>query len=255
MHGIWYIKTTFNLIKELKNWHMYFLDYFGLINKKFVLEARNGAKYILRPNSADRGIINEICANHIYTPKGFEIKEKDVVLDIGAQVGIFSIYASKYAKKGKVYAFEPVKDNFTQLKENIALNKNKNIIPLNLAVSSKNEKKTIFLSDDNTGGHSLYKELVNSSKKIIVEAISLNYFFNKYNLRKVDFLKLDCEGAEYDILFNVTKANLRKVRQISLEYHNIDKNKNVEKMKEFLEENGFKIRIDNKDKHMLYASH
>lgn len=68
-------------------------------------------------------------------------------------------------------------------------------------------------------------------------------------------MKLDCEGAEYEILFGCSDENLKKILKISMECHNIDTNRNADQLKKFLEKQGFKVTIKS-DKHanaMLYA--
>ena len=70
-----------------------------------------------------------------------ESNEERLILDIGAQSGIFSIYALYRNNNAKIYSFEPDPENFIQLKENIKENKlDKNIYPINKAVSGKNGK-------------------------------------------------------------------------------------------------------------------
>ncbi|MFA6073340.1 MAG: FkbM family methyltransferase [Candidatus Woesearchaeota archaeon] len=241
---------------KIKNWTTYFKDYFGkLKNQKIIYELRNGIKYSVRGGTCDRGIINEIWIEKYYTPFGFKINEKDIIVDVGAQIGIFSVYAASIAKKGKVYSLEPMPENFEMLKINSKLNKLKNIIPINYALSDKNGKETMFLDDLNTGGHSL----VNSGKtwsknKINIQSMSFDKFVTSHKIKKIDFLKMDCEGSEYKIFFNASNATLKKIQKISMEYHNLDENRNVQKLKIFLEKNNFEVRVMTKPCPMLYAT-
>lgn len=87
-----------------------------------------------------------------------------------------------------------------------------------------------------------------TGNKIIVQTISLEQFLNDNNINKIDFLKIDCEEAEYEILFNFNLLSM--VRKISMEKHDVDKNWNSVKLKSFLEKNGFKCLIKG---YMLYA--
>ena len=63
-------------------------------------------------------------------------------------------------------------------------------------------------------------------------------------LKRIDFLKLDCEGGEYEILFGCSEETLKKIKKISIEYHNIDKKRNSEVLKAFLLIKGYKIEVD-----------
>ena len=92
---------------------------------------------------------------------------------------------------------------------------------------------------DVVGLHSFY---LNRDSKYFVDVPTLNLqeIFKKNKLKKIDFLKMDCEGSEYEILYGLPKRYLKKIGKISFEYHNLDKsNKNFFKLKEFLEKNGF----------------
>lgn len=242
-------------IKNYKNFITYFMDRFGFIKDEYVkLILRNGLEYKIRSGSADRMIINEICVYKLYNPEHFAIGRHDTVLDIGAQAGIFSLYASLLAREGRVFSFEPVQQNFSLLKENISLNQASNITAINKAVSNTTGKEVLFFDKKNTGGHSFFainaKE--GDAEKVTVPTISLNDFFKQYNVGSVDFLKMDCEGAEYKILFNCLPQALSMIKKISMEYHDIDEKYNVKTMKVFLEKNGFRVSL-HKSQPFLYA--
>lgn len=233
--------TFFKLVKTIKNYPLYLKDYFGKIKNKYALyKLRNGLRYKLRGGSTDRFIINEVWIHKSYNPKGFEIKQNDIVVDIGAHAGIFTILASYYAKDGKVYAFEPMKENYELLKENIKLNYAKNIEPINKAVSAKSGKLKFYVSQTkNKGQNSLYK-LSDTQKQISVGKISFKDFIKK--IPRIDFLKIDCEGAEYEILFSLSKAEFQKIKKISMEFHNYGKytGKDLAKV---LHSNNFKVKL------------
>lgn len=235
------ILSFFKLVKELKNWWIYLKDYFGKTkNKNSIYNLRNGVRYKVRGGSTDRFIFNEVWIHNSYTPKGFEINHKDIVVDIGAHIGIFTIMASCYAKKGKVYAFEPFKENYTLLLENVRLNKLKNVQAFNKAVSNKKDKIKFYVSQTKNKGFNSLQRLDKSQKEVFVEKISFKEFLKK--LPKIDFLKLDCEGAEYEILFSLSKKELEKIKKISMEFHNYGQHTGID-MAKFLNKNGFKVKI------------
>jgi len=236
------LQVFFSAVAKLKNWPVYLADYLKIKNGRLIYILRNGSKYIIRANSNDRNIFNEVLIHKIYNPLGFEIKKGDVVLDIGAHVGTFSIFASEIASK--VYSFEPTQENFKILRENIELNKRNNIVIDNRAVSFVNGKRELFIDSKNLGGHSFYQLLSeNKQKRILIETVSLKDLFLQNKIQKVDFLKMDCEGAEYDILFNCQKEVLDKIQKISMEYHNINKTYNINALKNFMENNGFVVKV------------
>jgi FkbM family methyltransferase len=222
----------------IRNWSTYFVDYFKPTKgKRVVYTLRNGVKIETRSGTVDKEIIDEIWIDRSYTPKDFEIHENDTIVDIGAHIGVFSIFASQSAKRGIVYAIEPIKENFEMLKDNIEINRIQNIIPIENAVSDKTGSKQIFLGD--TGMHSFYFDRGN--KRTDVRTISFKDFIEQNEISRIDLLKMDCEGAEYEILFGCPEDILEVIRRITLEYHNIDNVHNVLFIKEFLEKKGFKV--------------
>ena len=198
-------------------------------------------------------IVSEVIEDRCYFPKiknkDFEIKDGDTVIDIGGNVGVFAVYASKLTPKGKVYSFEPVKNNFHWLEENKKLNNANNLILENKAISDSTKKVKIHLEKLNSGGHSFYKEkyeklgeAVRSTE--IIEAISLKEVFDKYDIKKCDFLKIDCEGEEYNLLKALPSKYFEKINKIAIEFHpNVDEIA----LARHLRKMGFKVTIYNLD--------
>lgn len=247
------IKTAFKAIFILKNWPIYFLAYFKLVKRPYIfLKLKNGLVFKLRSKTNDRVIFNQIWLTKTYTPKDFKIKKDNIVLDIGAHIGLFSILAAKSASNGKVYAFEPAEENFKLLLENTNLNRLNNIELIKKAVAGESGVREFALSKDDPAGHAIPYEETNR-QKINVQSTSLNDFLKEKDINKVDFLKMDCEGAEYEIFYSCSDETLDKIDKISMEYHNVDTGKNVSRIKSFLEEKGFKVLIKNKGDNMLYA--
>jgi FkbM family methyltransferase len=176
-----------------------------------------------------------------YVQSDFKIKDNWTVVDIGANVGIFSTYAVKQAKDVKVFAYEPESSNFEYLIDNITRNNlSKNIKPFKLAVTRQpNKQLTLYIHAYGSGGNSLFVEQV--SKKHTTQTVkttSLSQILKNNNISKIDLLKLDCEGAEYDILLNATKNTLSKIKRIVLESHKI-KGYSISDIEKFLQESGF----------------
>jgi FkbM family methyltransferase len=122
-------------------------------------------------------------------------KKDDVVLDIGAHIGYYTLIAARIVgDKGKVYAFEPDPKNFKILKRNVEENGYKNIILVNKALSNKSGRIKLFINKENTGDHRIY-DLKNEREFISIQAITLDDFFKK-RAKKVDLIKMDIQGAE-----------------------------------------------------------
>lgn len=124
-----------------------------------------------------------------------EIKSGYVVLNIGANIGYYTlIFAKLVGKEGKVFAFEPDPDNFALLKKNVEINGYLNVTLVQKAISNKTGKIRLYLSERSKGDHRICN-LHDGRKSIEIEAIQLDDYFKNYNGR-IDFIKMDIQGAE-----------------------------------------------------------
>lgn len=157
---------------------------------------------------------SEIFKSEIY--KDY-VNDGDVVLDVGANIGLFSLYASPIARM--VYAFEPTPDHFECLEKTIEFNEMKNVLPIRKAIANDNGKQEFYFSENQTM-NSLKEAVGNTGRKITVDTITLDRFFDDFDIKKVDFMKLDIEGSEGEILQG---AGFRKVSpkidSFVFEYH------------------------------------
>ena len=155
-----------------------------------------GIKMFLDPIDSLRiftGSSHESATTELFKKK---IKKGDVILDIGAHIGYFTLlFAQLTGENGRVYAFEPAPANFALLKKNVEINEYKNVVLVNKAVSDKNGKSVLYLSSESTGIHKIY-DTNDGRKSIEVESIRLDDYFGDYN-GKVDWIKIDIEGAEW----------------------------------------------------------
>jgi len=212
-------KILIKSIRVIKNWYLYVALYLNLIKSEhIILESRNGIKIKLRVNSTDIMAFTHVWLLHEYDRSEFEINDADIVIDIGAHIGLFALFASQFCKNGKIYCFEPVKENFKLLEANLILNNIKNIIAVNAAISTNNDNVTIYLNEDESG-HSMY---VTGSKKIQVKSVTLQDVFDSNKLEKCNFIKIDCEGEEYEIINSLSTPYFDKINKMCIEYHFVD---------------------------------
>ena len=150
-------------------------------------------------------LIKDIILYDQYNMQKSSIKNK-IVVDAGANVGIFSIYAAVLGAK-KIYAFEPVKETYDILVENIKRNELENrIIPINKGLGNKNEIKIISYKCGGDGEANISakknKELKNQSAELIL----LDDFVKENNIERIDFIKMDTEGYEENILLGAKET-------------------------------------------------
>jgi len=138
------------------------------------------------------------CIFHNYYALQYQYKEivpkdDDIVFDVGAYYGDTAFWAlSLLNDKGKVYSFEPFKENFEKLKENIEINSINNIIPINLAMD---KQKGVQFMD----GSDIMATVSNKGKtKIFTDTI--DNIVQEHEIKKLDFIKMDIEGSELNAL-------------------------------------------------------
>lgn len=129
-----------------------------------------------------------------------------VIFDIGANNGIYSLIASEYNSESQIFTFEPVPRIFKQLNKNIILNKSKNITPIQMAVSNKTGKQTLFVprSDFPTSA-SLLKGFRENVDVVECFVTSLDDFIFEKMICAVDLVKIDTEATEHQVLNGMRK--------------------------------------------------
>lgn len=216
------LRRGLSVLHSVRNNIEYFRDYLGFIEGEHTLHFRNGLSLIFRARTQDRTAINEVLIYNLYQKKGFAIHDTDIVVDIGAHIGTFTLLASKSARHGKVLAYEPEQSNFSLLQRNLLLNNCENTIPFLIGVAGTSGTKTLYIPEGNlTDAPSLYT-MHHGMRKIEISTTSLKDILLANHLRRIDYLKMDCEGGEYEILYETSPKVLQKIKKIVLEYHNIN---------------------------------
>lgn len=186
----------------------------------------------------------EVFIQNTYESELVKLKEDDIVVDFGANIGMFSLYASKKSKM--LYSVEP--DPITY--ENLLKNTESidNIITINKAIYSKGGEIE-FIRNEVSGASSLFNNQ-NNSKKITIDTISFSDFINQYNIDRINYLKVDIEGAEFDLFENMDEDFLQNnIDKIFMEVHligNFKLDDILNKIKKYFDVN---IEINGKDKY------
>ena len=240
----WWVPSPGRLENLVNIYLKFYFDYeyFGELlmeysgGKFFIIN--NKEYYFDNLNDYNYSTFWEIFIHNEYQFEGKSVVDKnDIVLDIGANFGFFTLYAIENGAS-KIYSVEPFPDAYENIKN---LSEKLPIIPINKAVSSKTDNVIMSL---NTGGSasnclSEYNTIFNNNgEHIVVEPININTLIESIG-SNIDLLKIDCEGSELDIFESITTENLNKIRKMVIETHSdyIDtfiKNK--------LFENNFEVR-------------
>jgi FkbM family methyltransferase len=166
----------------------------------------------------------------------FQPKGEGIVVDVGAHYGRYTLIATKrIGPKGKVISIEADPQNFDMLRKNVQLNElsEENVITLNCAASSNKSKVKLSIPEKKSG-HTIYSSIIPgrspSEKFIEINANNLDNLLteNEISLEQVNWIKIDVEGAEFEVLKGATNI-LSKSKDISLliEIHNIDDGKTL----------------------------
>lgn len=170
------------------------------------------------------------------------VKKDDIVLDIGAHVGIFSLFALLRGKAKKIYAVEPSIEHFAALSEMIKYNHYEDqIIPIQKAISNKNGTAEFFHIMENRTMFSLHNPLNKPKSDEIVTTITLKTLMDDLKIDHVDLMKMDIEGEEYNILAHSEFDEIaKKIDRIIMELHSWSK-MSSETLNASLIDHGFKI--------------
>ncbi len=187
--------------------------------------------FFISPTELMHGL-NEIFIEEVYKQ---QLPPEPYIIDCGANIGLSVIYLKQLFPDAEILAFEPDTENYKLLQKNIESFEYKKVNARKEAVWIEN---TIlrFASEG-----SMSSRIGDSTSSLTVEvpAVRLNDFIN----RKIDFLKIDIEGAEYKVLFDIAD-NLQHVNNLFLEYHgSFSQNSELAKIFSLLAERGFSFYI------------
>ncbi|MEE9323678.1 MAG: FkbM family methyltransferase [Candidatus Aenigmarchaeota archaeon] len=218
------VSKIWGWMKLYKNWYIRLFEYRILKDGIIQYKLRNGINFIAQSGYEDSGTVEEIWGRNVYCPKSFEITNGNTVLDLGAQKGIFSLFAATRGKDVNVYSYEPCPNSAAIMRINTLINKNKlgnsSIKIRECAVTGKRGEREMFCFNNNTGFSGFYNEKPKKDGEWAkVKCTTLKDIFQMEKIKFCDFLKMDVEGSEYEILENAPENILKRIGLISMEYH------------------------------------
>jgi len=180
----------------------------------------NGTRYVLVDDESF----------HIVTPwfepwmwNYLKPEEGDVFLDVGAHVGKYALQVAKIVgEKGAVIAVEPMPENYDALVRGVELNGLRNVIPLNIAAWNRECDVKLFIGD--VGGHNSLKYDMGLGH-VEVKAKPLDAVLEELGVNRVDWIKIDVEGAEYEALQGLEKTLKENGSKLIVEVKDENKNK------------------------------
>ncbi|HEX5692964.1 MAG TPA: FkbM family methyltransferase [Roseiflexaceae bacterium] len=217
---LYYLASLRTLLSQVRNWPVPFWDLLGLpIGRPYLLRLRDGAVFQIR-NFMDAWIVKEVYLDGDYERYGVALQPNWTVIDIGACLGSFAVFAARHAPGIRVHAFEPAPDSFRLLRQNLELNRVANVSIYPSAVAAASGPLTLYTFAGHAEQNSLNPLRAHAdARAVTVEALALADVFDRLAIDHCDFLKIDCEGAEFDMLLNAPPELFKRVSHICMEYH------------------------------------
>lgn len=201
---------------------------------------------------ADLAMAWEVMIDGVYDT--YPIAATDTIIDIGGHIGSFTCRAASQATQGIVYACEPFPGTFEVLKKNASQYKNAHVNQI--AISNKSGEAEFYFSPTNPAENSLVKASAHVTR---VPLMTLGEFLQKNNIERVNLMKIDCEGSEYDILYGAGD-DLSKIDKMVMEIHEpayfgLASKYTIPDLVAYLEGRGFQVTFkrENKFQGYIYA--
>lgn len=203
-----------NCMKCTNQWLELTMMYLGLKKAHFPFQfkTRSGQKIELNTFHDLVTVWVIFCRHEYKIPKNAK-----VVIDAGANIGTFSVYAAG-EKVEKIYAIEPFPETFSQLQKNIQSNGLSKKVKLNaLALADQTGTRNMDLTEGPSQSRGLLKDTDPEGLK--VETSTLSDFLHNIGQNEVDMLKIDIEGGEHEVFQSATPEVIQKIKYIAMEYH------------------------------------
>ncbi len=237
----YYFASVPALLTGVKNLPIMLLAFVRRPAKPFVIDLRDGARFWVR-SALDIWILKETVIEREYEQASLSLADGWTIVDIGAGLGDFAISVARRFPRSRVYAYEPLPNSFALLQENMKLNAVGNISAFPISVNG-HEGMVAMRAPSSEPAHSLTVPAGTppDSRSMRVRTISLDQAIERLGPGQCDYLKLDCEGAEYEILFHAHPATLQKIQRLCLEYHDWMTRYTHADLQHFLEHHGFGV--------------
>jgi FkbM family methyltransferase len=185
----------------------------------FKVRLRSGRQLIVEDWDELTTVWHVLCGAEYIVPASSR-----TILDLGANFGAFAIWVSSHSPNARIFSVEPFPSTYSRLCEHIQINSlSQRVTCLQLAVSGTNGMARF---DATEGKRSYCRTLLapeSMAPSVDVESVTLAALLDRCQLDELDCLKMDVEGAEYDILLTSETATLRRIRLITMEYHDAER--------------------------------
>lgn len=219
----------------LSNWPEYLCNYF--------LRRRTPAEYVLRNGYRlvdSTGTLPGTLAQVFIRKQYGSVERFRVIVDVGANIGSFAIFAAQSNPQARIYCYEPEQQNFALLGKNIRINGLEGrVSAFQSAVASDGGARELTVGASTLNS---FHALPGHTDHQTVNCTTLRNILTSLQLDRIDLLKMNCEGAEYEILEGCSDADFARLPNIRLEYHILDDSRrNGKSLARFLKSRGYEI--------------
>ncbi|MEY2513941.1 MAG: hypothetical protein QOJ89_1299 [bacterium] len=207
------------------------------------LVLRDGSRLTAPADEPLLALYREIWIDERYRPAGWRAVARPTVVDVGANVGVFSLWAARRLGAQQIVALEPSPAMAQELRANIARNDVRGVSVLQTAVGGRRRDAVLYRRGPEARNTLYCDDLYGStfSPAHTVRVVTLDDVFDLHEISCCDLLKLDCEGAEYEILYGASAQTLGRVRHLVLECHEGLNANGPDELESFLREHGFAV--------------
>ena len=187
--------------------------------------------------------VTDDLARDVYGLRALTLAPGNAVVDIGANVGIISILLARRFPSAQIIAYEPVPLTVRHLQRNLVANAVMNVAAMNLAVTGDGRPVTLRVPPDNSGGATILPAVRPEAVAVEtpVASLTLDHVFELHGVHRCRLLKLDVEGAEYEIL-EAAKC-LDRVQTLILEPHELCCGQSAKKLLKMLASRWPKLHV------------
>jgi FkbM family methyltransferase len=232
LRNLRYVPRT---VAMFRDWWPLLLNWSGFADRPATYRRRDG-RAIEGPEGIDAASIGVVMVRGDYGPVP---RDARVVFDVGANIGSFALHAALSAPSAIVYAFEPLHSTFDVLVRNIERNGlGDRIRPTRAGLAASCGTRTLHISS-NSVFNSLYGGAAGGD--VEVACVSIERFMEDEGISAIDLFKIDCEGCEYEVLYQMSTSRLAAIHSIRMEYHRPEgvEGGNIDSLANYLAEHGF----------------
>ena len=164
--------------------------------------------------------VQETWIEHTYTDGFYKPADGDIIVDAGANIGLFAIYIARQNSRCRVIALEPFAENFKVLEANVARACPSNVTCHEVALGGRLGTGKMQAVGARSLDHVLRVDAAaGSSATNVTPVIPLSGVFDLAQSNEIDLLKVDIEGSEHDVFANASPETIQRFKRIAMEYH------------------------------------